>query len=395
MRWWLWLLPALPATWAGLVGIVLAVSSRRWRPRPGRPARWLVLVPARGEGRAVEPTLASVTAAAAGHDVEAVLLLDGPDAEARAVADSLGVNVAQKEPAGPSKGAALAWAAAHLRRRIEDVDAVLVLDVGSALAGGFFDALPWPEGADAVQARLVGRGTGPGEAAALSERMAQRLEDAGREVLGWTVHLRGTGSAFTPACFAEVVPRLATRIEDTESTLLLAASGRRVVLAREAASVVDVKPGEVVLAARQRARWLAGQLALPVRQGRAVFRLVASRPLEGVTFLAELAARPLALSVPLRVVCAAVAMATGAGWAPWTLGGLAAATVATDLARLAAAGRLRPGAALRLAAGWLGALVMLPLGLLGWQRGRRAEPAAEAQGPRTEETSGEGGCGVR
>ena len=83
--WWLWLVPAAPAAWAAVVGLALATASLRWTPRPGRVGRWLVLVPARGEGAGVGPTLDSVAREAAGRDVETVLLLDGPDPEARRI----------------------------------------------------------------------------------------------------------------------------------------------------------------------------------------------------------------------------------------------------------------------------------------------------------------------
>ena len=370
--WWLTLVPVAPAVVSSLIGLRLAAASRRGLDRPwvGSRARWLVLVPARQEGVAVEPTLASVAAAAVDHDVQVVLILDGPDSAAAAVADRLGIAVAEKSPAGPTKGAVLGWAAAALENEITAHDAVLVLDVGSTLAPGFFTALSWPPEAAAVQARLVGRGQGVGEAAALSERMAQRLEDGGRQALGWNVQLRGTGSALTPEAFLSTAPRLVTRVEDKEASLLLAAAGRRTVLGPEAAAVVDDKPEAAAGAARQRSRWLLGQLSLPLRHPRACCRLLARSPFEGLAVLSELGARPFALTVPLRLAVG-VALAVGVRGASATaVAAVVAASAAADVGRMAAAGRLRPGAALRLTVGWLGALAMLPLALLGWQRSR-------------------------
>jgi len=377
MSWWWWtLVPVAPAVVSSLISLRLAAASRRGLARPwsGSPARWLVLVPAREEGASVQATLASVVAAAEGHDVRTVLVLDGPDAAAASVAEALGVAVTEKTPAGPSKGAVLAWAAQALRREIEERGAVLVLDVGSTLAPGFFASMPWPGGADAVQARLVGRGSGVGEAVALSERMAQTLEDGGRQALGWSVQLRGTGSAFSPEAFLSTAPRLVTRVEDKEASLLLAADGRRAVLGPEGAAVIDDKPEAAAGAARQRARWLLGQLTLPLRHPGACLRLLARRPLEGLAVLSELGARPLALTVPLRAA-AALALVLGVrSVTAGVAGALVAATAGADLGRLAVVGRLPPGAALRLLLGWLGALVMLPFALFGWQRARPSAP---------------------
>ncbi|MGV8038643.1 MAG: hypothetical protein AB2L07_00665 [Thermoanaerobaculaceae bacterium] len=70
-----------------LVRIALAWASRRCGSKARREAvarlRWLVVVPARGEGRSVEPTVRSLLAAAEGHAVRIVVLMDGPDAQDR------------------------------------------------------------------------------------------------------------------------------------------------------------------------------------------------------------------------------------------------------------------------------------------------------------------------
>ena len=237
-----------------------------------------------------------------------MLVLDGDDPEAAAVASGLGVEVARKEPPGPSKAAVLAWAAERLAPTLDSVDAVAVLDVGSRLGEGFFDRLRWPPGADGVQAVLVGAGGGPGAGAALSERVAQGHEDRGREALGWSVRLRGTGFALRPPLLRSVAGRLRTQVEDTEMSLLLTADGARLCLGPADAVVHDVKPERLRDAARQRARWLVGQLALPLRQPGALLRLLVRRPLEGLAFVAELGGRPLSLTVPLRLLVA------GGGW---------------------------------------------------------------------------------
>ena len=167
---WLSALVVLPVL-DGLYRLVFLVASGWWdgqRPRGTRPRQYLVLVPARGEGEAVTPTLRSIVAGGAAGEVSVVLVLDGEDPVAAAAAAGLGVRVVCKLPAGPSKAAALAWAAEHLAEELASADALFVLDVGSTVSEGFFERLLWVPGADGVQAFLAGTGRGPGASAALS-----------------------------------------------------------------------------------------------------------------------------------------------------------------------------------------------------------------------------------
>ncbi|MEW6336339.1 MAG: glycosyltransferase [Acidobacteriota bacterium] len=352
---------------------ILACASRRSRRASPEEARWLVLVPAREEGRAVEPTLVSILAAGTGHDVRTVLVLDGDDAAAAAVAARLGIGVRVKTPAGPSKAAVLAWCARELESDLGSRDAVLVLDVGSLVSEDFFSG-SWPRGADAAQAFLRGGGDGPGRAIALSERRAQEREDLGREALGWAVRLRGTGTALTPAAFRSIMPQLRTKVEDLEASLLLAASGARVVMMPPRAWVGDEKPERVVVAAGQRARWLAGRIQVLGLRARALMRLAWERPLEGVAFGAELLGRPLSLTALARMIVAAVlagtAVSGSGGMAEVALAALLVATVAADAALVGAGDAV--SSAWSLLVSWLAALALLPRAFLGWIRGRRS-----------------------
>lgn len=369
--------PALPWVADTAVRVALARAARRVGApvAAARSRRWLVLVPARDEGAGVAPTLASLQSAATAGGVRVVLLLDGPDPTAEAVAGTLGVDVAVKTPAGPSKAAALAWAAAWLGRELDECDAVLVIDVGSTVSPDFFRQFAWPEGVDGVQAVLAGAGSGAGAGAALSERVAQRWMDRGRQALGWSVRLRGTGTALTPAAFRSVAPRLVTSVEDLEASLLLAADGRRLVLGPPDAGVVDEKPHTVAAAARQRARWLLGQLGVVLRRPGALARLIGRRPLEGLAFAVEVVSRPLSLTVLYRLAVTVVLVVAGlrgeTSVAELAVAAVVAASVAVDLLLLGASGRAFWRGALGLAASWLGALALLPRALFGWMRARR------------------------
>ncbi len=363
MRLPLSLLLVVPATLAAcdaLVRIVLWGAGRRARLQPAPPGggraeatpyipSLLIVIPARAEGERLQKTLASTKGA------DALLLLDGDDPGV----DAHGARVVVKTPAGPSKAAALAWLAREHRATIEQYETILILDAGSRLAPDFFEHFDWPEDATAVQTFLHGSSEGVGAAAAESERVAQGTEDRGREALGWNVRLRGTGSAFTSQAFLALMPRLDTRIEDLEATLLLTANGEKIRMSE--AVVLDEKPEAMTAAASQRARWFLGRYELLVRRAPAFAQVIAKRPLEGTAFLVEIFGRPLSLTAPLRL--AAGILLTRRSHP--IFGGILMLSAAADVALHT---RARPASVLRLGASWLLALLLAPRALVRWMR---------------------------
>lgn len=345
------LLPASLAACDALVRVVLWRASRRSRnPQPAtRHPKLLIVVPARNEGERLQKTLTST------KNADVLLLLDGDDPRVNAH----GARVVVKTPAGPSKAAALAWLAREHRALIETYDAVLILDAGSQLAPDFFERFAWPDDATAVQTFLHGTSGGVGAAVSESERVAQDGEDRGREALGWNVRLRGTGSAFTAKAFVELMPRLDTRIEDLEATLLLTASGDRIRMTE--AVVLDEKPEAMTAAASQRARWFLGRYELLVRRAPAFAETIARRPLEGAAFLVEIFGRPLSLTAPLRIAAAALLVRRNQP----VFAALLALSAAADVALHTKAD---PSAVLRLGGSWLMALAMAPRALVRWMR---------------------------
>src|SRR5207248_6168513 len=114
---------------------------------------------------------------------------------------------------------------------------VAALDAGAGAAQGFV----WPLPADKSPAGLL---------AAYSEWVAQGLDDRLRERLGWSAPLRGTGMALRLQLLRELAPRLRTRVEDVELTLLVLARGDRIAFVAGAV-VEDPKPAGATRAARQ------------------------------------------------------------------------------------------------------------------------------------------------
>jgi len=320
----------------------------------------LVVVPARAEGARLEATLSSAT----GHGAEVLLLLDGADDLAAAKARERSVRVVVKTPGGPSKAAALAWLVREHREVLATFDVIVVMDAGSRFAPGFFEHFAWPSQASAAQAYLSGTSHGVGAAASASESVAQNGEDRGREAFGWNVRLRGTGSAFRTATFLDLMPRLVTRVEDHEATVLLTASGDTIRMLAPQALVLDDKPDGVTAAASQRARWLLGRYELLLRRPWAFARVFGRRPLEGLALLVEIFGRPLSLTAPLRVLAAAWLFREAQPVYATAL----LLTAAGDMAMHASVHRRSPGAVLRLAGSWLLAVLLAPRALVRWMR---------------------------
>lgn len=350
------LLITVPATLAACdaaVRAVLWLVAKRAKPSQGTPLSTLILVPARAEGERLDATLESA------RHADVLLLLDGEDAATEASARARGARVVVKTPAGPSKAAALQWLAREHRSLIEPYACVMILDAGSRLTPEF--ALQWSDDATALQTYLRGTSAGVGAAASQSERFAQTAEDRGREVLGWNVRLRGSGSAFRTQAFLDLVPRLGTRVEDLEATLLMTANGEKIRMTD--AVLLDEKPETVTAAASQRSRWLVGRYELLVRRAPAFATMIARRPLEGLAFFVEIFGRPLSLTVPLRLVAAALVARRHPVWC-----GALALSAAADVALHAAAHRQSPRAVLRLAGSWLMAVVLAPRAVIRWMR---------------------------
>lgn len=305
--------------------------------------------------------------------VEPVIILDGPDPTGQEVARQLGVRVLLKEHPGPTKGAVLRFAAEVLQQEILASDAVMVLDVGSRLQESFFTGLFWPPGVSVLQGRLQGSGGGPGEAASISERLAQEVWDRGQETAGWSVWLRGTGTIYKPTTFLHLVRSLRTQVEDTEATLLLQAEGERACLVPSLV-VVDHKPETLKEASQQRARWLVGQLQLLVRQKKALWKLAHRQPMAALAWAAALLSRPLSLSVPGRLLIGAALtlLACPEGLLVFCLWGLVLAiSAAVEVSWFLLSYPKAAGSALQLAWAWLGALFLWPRAWKRWLSGRR------------------------
>jgi cellulose synthase/poly-beta-1,6-N-acetylglucosamine synthase-like glycosyltransferase len=283
------------------------------------PVRCVVLIAARNETGVIGPTVAGLQAE----------LITCPDSVLWVVADrcqdataceagAAGARVAVRSEGRAGKGAVIEWWLRTHRDEWRPDSIIVVLDADSRLAPGSLTALARALNcAEAAQAFVApDADAGTGRQAGWSEVLMQRIEDEARRRCGWSVPLRGTGMALRAGLLAELSPRLHTLAEDLELDVLLAARGARVAFV-PAAAVLDPKPRGAAGAARQRARWLQGQLQVLRDYRRELLRAARQGGLSAWMLLPLLMLRPKTFFIGLRAACLLTA-----GWR-WALGGLA------------------------------------------------------------------------
>lgn len=308
-----------------------------------RPRRLLVLIPARAEGARMLPLCRDLEREARAADVhlELLVVLDGRDAAAEAALAAEGFPVLVKDPAGPSKAKALAFATGWLLETrpeaLRVAEFVMVFDADMRLQEGFFSGLLIPEGTEAFQLPVRPAGVpapGPARVEAFSLAVATRVEDLVRDAEALPVRLRGKAMGFSPRAWLEG-PAVSTRTtaEDSEATLRLLARGFRIRALPSPEAFDEAAEGDGALA-RPRARWLGGHMKLLAAGAPDLARLAVSSPRSAFILAADLWLRPRALVLSLLLL---VALGSDAALVARSLAGGAADVEAFVPALLASA----------------------------------------------------------
>ena len=313
-------------------------------PGGARPGRVLALVPARAEGARMLPLCADLRSEgeAANVSVDVCVVLDGSDVAAAETLRAAGVDVLEKTPAGPSKGAALGFATHRLDAagRIDAATFVLVFDADMRLADGFFRDLAVPSACEAFQLPVRPAGVPPPGAARVEAFSlgAARVDDLARDAEGLPVRLRGKAMGFSPRAW-RLGPAAAhqTTAEDSEATLALAAAGVRL-RALAGPFALDEPPANASAMAASRARWLGGHLKLMFTGAGNLLRLAVRSPKGAFTLAADLWLRPrllvLAFALLLAVVADGALVAHSLGGGFRAEGGLAVPLAASAISKL-------------------------------------------------------------
>lgn len=256
------LLFLLPATGACLY--YFGLTTLGWR-RPGNPqhcadASFAIVIPAHNEEHGLAMTLRSVFASNYPPEKLGVLVIaDNCTDRTAAVARECGAICLERQ-SDTERGKGYALAVAIPRVLAGKPDAVMILDADCELAADTVQrfAAAMADGAEAVQAARVPRNPGDGSAALVSAvgSIIENAISAGRDRLGLTVALRGSGMAFTRNVLERFPWSSFGLTEDAEYAGVLTRAGVRVRFLADVEVRGEV-PAEAAVLTQQRKRWRA------------------------------------------------------------------------------------------------------------------------------------------
>ncbi len=259
-----------------LVALVLAAARARGDRRNAEVAdlpcsRFVIVIPAHDEEAVIGQTLDAVAALegpATARDV--VVVADQCGDRTAEIAAVAGARVLRRSDGPRGKGAAIRWALDTLGG-LDPSTIVLVLDA---------DCIPSPNLLTAIDRRIIAGArvvqvdyivANPDASGASALRHAafalmNTVRPMGKEALGLSAGLRGTGMAFVAATLAKRGWDTSTLVEDHEHHYALVAAGERVVFAADA-HVSSPMPTSFRGALDQQMRWESGRWPLLRRWG--------------------------------------------------------------------------------------------------------------------------------
>ncbi len=323
------LLDSLLRAWFVLHSALPPLAPDEPSPTPGAKAL-AVVIPAHDEEAIIGATLARLQTQTRPGTLFAIA--DNCNDNTAEVALRAGAQVwERRQPAERGKGPALRWFLDAALEALSGFDAIAIFDADSIADQDFLRqaSAALSQGADVVQGFVqpVSSGSPAADLAAYSELLSQYIDDTARTRLGWPVPLRGTGMVFRREVLEALLPRLQTKVEDVEMSLLLAAQERLVRFVPDAV-VSDPKPVAAQGVATQRARWLQGQRAVLGRHGRLVLRLLLSGRPGNISLVFATLLKPKTLLLLLKVLWLILTLLlpfrpAGLYWGTLVLAGLA------------------------------------------------------------------------
>lgn len=230
--------------------------------------RLAVLIPAHDEEVCIEATLASLASCIYSSEARRTIVIADNCADRTAdLALAAGVEVWERtDRAKRGKGFALAWAFERLQEEGADFDAAVVLDADCHPSANMLTAISehLKRGANAVQVSYVVSNPDASYASALryaAFALMNTVRPLGKQRLGLSCGLLGTGMAFTKELLQRVPWSVSGLVEDSEQHMRLVEAGERVEYIREA-SVSSAMPTSLGASSSQQARWEGGKLHL-------------------------------------------------------------------------------------------------------------------------------------
>jgi hypothetical protein len=245
-----------------------ASGSRRRPPTARQPGelRFAVVVPAHDEEASLPATLASVAKLDYPRArMEVVVIAHNCADDTPRLAERAGATVWEHR-GERGKGAALSWGLARVVSERPDVDAVVVVDADCTVAANLLSALEARLDTDAAAAQAAYDVSNPDASSTAALRWASfalinRVRPLGKDTLGLSAGLLGTGMAFRRELLARRPWTACSLVEDQEHHLALVAAGARVAFAPET-RVSSPMPTSLRRSRTQGLRWDAGRGAL-------------------------------------------------------------------------------------------------------------------------------------
>jgi 1,2-diacylglycerol 3-beta-glucosyltransferase len=252
--------------WAYL-GVLTLAAWRRRAPPADATRRLVCVVPAHNEEQGIARTVQSLLAATYPAALRRVLVVaDNCTDRTADVARRAGALVLERrDDERRGKGFALE-AGFALALSDQDVDGVIVVDADTIVADNLWRAVSarLAAGERAMQVTNAVRNPEAGwrpSLQAIAMAMINGVRSLGRERLGLSVGLRGTGMAFSRRTLEEVPHRVYGVVEDVEYGVRLGLAGIRVAFVPETFITSDA-PVSAAAALTQRRRWEGGRLGL-------------------------------------------------------------------------------------------------------------------------------------
>ena len=265
---------ALALSTSYLLALLLAARQEQSGPpvsaidAAGERLRFVVLVPAHDEQGGIGATLDSLIRCEYPASARRIVVIaDNCTDRTAAVAREAGVEVWERsDTERRGKGFALGWALERLRAEGADFDAVAMLDADCEASPNMLCAIDerLRSGVSAIQVNYVAANPEDSHASALrfgGFALMNTVRFLGKQRLGLSCGLVGTGMAFTADLLARHPWTATGLVEDGEYHLRLVLAGERTEFVAEA-SVSSAVPTSLRGGSDQQARWEQGKLQL-------------------------------------------------------------------------------------------------------------------------------------
>jgi len=240
--------------------------------QPQARLRFVVLIPAHNEQDGIQASLASLASCRYPDDcLRTIVIADNCTDATVSRALKAGVEVWEREDQAKfGKGYALAWALQRLQTENKDFDVVAMLDADCLVSVNMLSAMEARVrgGASAVQVSYVVSNADASNASALRSAafaLMNTVRPMGKQRLGLSCGLFGTGMAFTRELLRREPWDAAGLVEDAEYHMRLVENGERAEFVPDA-WVSSAMPTSLGRSSSQQARWEHGKLQLVCRR---------------------------------------------------------------------------------------------------------------------------------